>query len=420
MSLTKKWEKILNHENFAPIKDNYRKQVTAILLENEEKALAEDRRMLTEATPTNNTSNITNFDPVLISLVRRAMPNLMAYDVCGVQPMNMPTGLIFAMKAKYGTGATGPLSSTEAGFDEANSSWSGTGTHQSTIGLNASGATGLLGTPGNAIALATAEGAEFNSMGYTIDRITVTAKTRQLKAEYSPEMAHDLKTVHNLDADSELSNLLTQEIMAEINREVMRSVYQIAKLGAQVGTTTAGAFDLDTDSDGRWSVERFKGLMYQVERDANTIARTTRRGRGNIIICSADAASALAMAGKLDYTPGISADLNVDETGNTFVGTLNGKYKVYVDPYFATTSTTYSDIMVIGYKGNSAYDAGMFYCPYVPLQKVTAVDPDTFVPKIGFKTRYGLVANPLGSASTGALTAQSSDYYRRFLVANLL
>jgi Major capsid protein Gp23 len=416
-NLQSKWQAILEHPEAAPIKDAYRKQVTAVLLENQEKALAESRKLITESgTPANVAGNVDKFDPILIALVRRAMPNLMAYDICGVQPMNMPTGLIFAMKSKYGSGATGPLSSTEALFNEADTDFSGTGTHTADI-FSASNTLNGFGT-----GLATANGEGFSplNMGFSIEKVTVTAKTRALKAEYSLELAQDLKAMHNLDAESELSNILSTEIMAEINREVIRTLYNIAKSGAASGTTTAGYFDLDTDSDGRWSVERFKGLMFHAEREANTIAKATRRGKGNIIICSSDVASALAMAGKLDYTPALSTDLNVDDTGNTFAGVLNGKYKVYVDPYFSVASgAAFSDVMVVGYKGSNAYDAGLFYCPYVPLQMVRAVDPDTFQPKIGFKTRYGMVANPL-SGDGITLGAASNDYYRLVKIKNIL
>jgi hypothetical protein len=421
-NLQNKWKAILEHQDLAPIKDNYRKAVTAILLENQEKALAEERRMITEATPANVTGNVDRFDPVLIALVRRSMPNLMAYDVCGVQPMSAPTGLIFAMKSRYGSGGVVNTSSTEALFNEANTAFAGAtgpapyGPHNANV-FTSTDALGLFGT---GMSAATGQGDIAGEMGFTIEKISTEAKTRALKAEYSMEIAQDLKAVHGLDAESELSNILSQEIMAEINREVVRTIYRIAKAGAQVGTTAAGYFDLDTDSDGRWSVERFKGLMFQVEREANAIAKATRRGKGNIIICSSDVASALAMAGKLDYTPALSTDLNVDDTGNTFVGVLNGKYKVYVDPYFSVQAgASFSDVMVVGYKGSNAYDAGMFYCPYVPLTMVRAVDPNSFAPKIAFKTRYSIVANPLGGDGT-SLAANSNDYYRRVLVRNVL
>ena len=421
-NLQNKWQAILEHPELAPIKDAYRKQVTATLLENQEKALAESRKLLMEAgTPANVAGNVDKFDPVLIALVRRSMPNLMAYDICGVQPMNMPTGLIFAMKSKYGSGATGPLSSTEALFNEADTDFSGTGTHQADTFQSGGG----LGTFGTGMTTAAGEGFSPLNMGFSIEKVTVEAKTRALKAEYSLELAQDLKTVHGLDAESELSNILSTEIMAEINREVVRTLYKVAKAGAATGTTTAGFFDLDVDSDGRWSVERFKGLMFHVEREANTIAKATRRGKGNIIVCSSDVASALAMAGKLDYTPALSTDLNVDDTGNTFAGVLNGRYKVYVDPYFSTAATTFSDVMVVGYKGSNAYDAGLFYCPYVPLQMVRAVGQDSFQPKIGFKTRYGVVPNPFAkgataASATGALEEDTNVYYRRTLISNIM
>jgi hypothetical protein len=415
-NLQNKWKAILEHPELPQIKDAYRKQVTAILLENQENALSESRKLIMEAgTPANVMGNVDKFDPVLIALVRRTQPNLMAYDICGVQPMNMPTGLIFAMKSKYGSGATGPLTSTEALFNEADTDFAGTGTHQADVFQSG----GSLGTFGTGLTTAAGEGFSPLNMGFSIEKVTVEAKTRALKAEYSLELAQDLKTVHGLDAESELSNILSTEITAEINREVVRTLYKIAKAGAATGTTTAGFFDLDVDSDGRWSVERFKGLMFHVEREANTIAKTTRRGKGNIIVCSSDVASALAMAGKLDYTPALSTDLNVDDTGNTFAGILNGRYKVYVDPYFSTAATTFSDVMVVGYKGTNAYDAGLFYCPYVPLQMVRAVDPDTFQPKIGFKTRYGMVSNPLGGDGA-TLAATSNDYYRLVKIKNIL
>ena len=416
-NLQTKWKAILEHPEVAPIKDAYKKQVTAILLENQEKALSETRKLITEAgVPANVSGGVDKFDPILISLVRRSMPNLMAYDICGVQPMNMPTGLIFAMKSKYGSGATGPLSSSEALFNEADTDFAGTGTHVADTFTSGN----VLNTFGTGLSIASGEGFSPLNMGFSIEKVTVTAQTRALKAEYSLELAQDLKAMHNLDAESELANILSTEIMAEINREVIRTLYKIAKAGAVSGTTTAGFFDLDTDSDGRWSVERFKGLMFHAEREANQIARATRRGKGNIIICSSDVASALAMAGKLDYSPALSTDLTVDDTGNTFAGILNNKYKVYVDPYFSVASGgSFSDVMVVGYKGSNAYDAGLFYCPYVPLQMVRAVDPDTFQPKIGFKTRYGMVANPL-SGDGSVLAAFSNDYYRLVKIKNIL
>jgi hypothetical protein len=424
--LVKKWAPILEHEGSAPIKDNYRKEVTAVLLENQEREMRKQSEALFEAAPTNaagsypDAGGMAKFDPVLISLVRRAMPQLIAYDIAGVQPMTQPTGLIFAMKSRYGS-----MGGTEALFNEADTDFSGTGTHE-----GANPATGTY-TTGTGIATADAErlgqggsgDGTFGQMAFSIEKTAVTAKTRALKAEYSIELAQDMKSVHGLDAEGELSNILSAEILAEINREVIRTVYKTAKVGAQVGTATAGTFDLDVDANGRWSVEKFKGLMFQVEREANAIAQQTRRGRGNFIICSSDVASALAMAGVLDYAPALSTGLNVDEASTTFAGVLNGKYKVYVDPYSANQSGT--QFMTVGYKGTSAFDAGLFYCPYVPLQMVRAVDPNSFQPKIGFKTRYGLVANPFvdlddGSGTTGNFTANANYYYRRVAITNLM
>ena len=424
--LVKKWAPILEHEGSAPIKDNYRKEVTAVLLENQEREMRKQSEALFEAAPTNaagsypDAGGMAKFDPVLISLVRRAMPQLIAYDVAGVQPMTQPTGLIFAMKSRYGS-----MDGTEALFNEADTDYSGTGTH---AGSNPVSGTF---TTGSGISTAAAErlgqggsgDGTFGQMAFSIEKTAVTAKTRALKAEYSIELAQDMKSVHGLDAEGELSNILSAEILAEINREVIRTIYTTAKVGAQVGTATAGTFDLDVDSNGRWSVEKFKGLMFQVEREANAIAQQTRRGRGNFIICSSDVASALAMAGVLDYAPALSTNLNVDEASTTFAGVLNGKYKVYVDPYSANQSGT--QFMTVGYKGTSAFDAGLFYCPYVPLQMVRAVDPNSFQPKIGFKTRYGLVANPFvdlddGSGTTGSLTANANYYYRRVAITNLM
>lgn len=415
--LQERWASILDHADFAPITDQYRKQITAILLENQEASLREQRGLITEAgVPANVAGNVDKFDPILISLVRRSMPNLMAYDICGVQPLQMPTGLIFAMTSAYGTGATGPLSTTEALFNEADTAFGGTGTHGTNI-FNSGDALTSFGT-----GLTTAAGESLipNNMGFKIARVAVEAKTRKLKAEYSLELAEDLKKMHGLDAEAELSNILSTELLAEINREVIRTLYKIARTGAQQGTTTAGFFDLDTDSDGRWSVERFKGLMFHAEREANVIAKTTRRGKGNILIVSSDVASALAMAGKLDYTPALSTDLTVDDTGNTFAGVLNGKYKVYVDPYFSVQSgASFSDLMVVGYKGTNAYDAGLFFCPYVPLTMLRGQDQDTMQPKIGFMTRYGMVANPLGGDGP-TLGAQTNDYYRLVKIKNIL
>ena len=431
--LQTKWKAILEHADLAPIKDSYRKQVTAILLENQENSLREQRQIhLNETAPTNVAGNVDRFDPILINLLRRTQPNLMAYDICGVQPMKSPVGQVFAMKSRYGTSGGNArqvnTSSPEALFNEADTAYSGAtgpgpfGPHNTNV-LDSSNAIGLSGT---GMSLAVGEAVNPQEMGFTLERISVTAVTRALKAEYSEEMAHDLKNMHDLDAESILSNILSTEILAEQNREVMRTIYRIAKAGAQTGTTTAGVFDLDTDSDGRWSVERFKGLIFQVAREASKIARETRMGKGNIIICSADVASAFEMAGKLDYTPAMSTDLNVDDTGNTYAGMLNNKYKVYVDPYFsAHASASYTDLMVVGYKGKNPFDAGLFFCPYVPLTKSVAIDPETFQPKIGFKTRYGIVGNPLSTATidttaTNGLVSNTNTYYRRVLVNNIL
>ena len=415
--LEKKWEPVLKHDSLPEISDSYKKAVTAVVLENQEKALREEKSALFEATPVNATgASIDNYDPILISLVRRALPNLMAYDVAGVQPMTGPTGLIFAMKSHYAS-QTG----TEALFNEADTDFSGTGTH---AGSNPVDGTYTTGT---GVSTSTAEGfgdsTTLQEMAFSIEKTTVTAKSRALKAEYTVELAQDLKAIHGLDAESELSNILSQEILAEINREVIRTIYKVAKTGA-ASTATPGTFDLDVDSNGRWSVERFKGLLFNIERDANVIAQDTRRGKGNFIICSSDVASALAMAGVLDYTPALSTNLNVDDTGNTFAGVLNGRYRVYVDPYSANTGAA-SQFYVAGYKGSSPYDAGLFYCPYVPLQMVRAIDPSTFQPKIGFKTRYGMIANPYVTQSDGTtdadtFTADRNQYYRSVKVTNLM
>jgi hypothetical protein len=432
--LQKKWDPILTHPDLSPIRDQHRRSVTAVVLENTEKALREANhyipQTLTETAPANATgADIDTFDPVLISLVRRAMPNLIAYDICGVQPMTGPTGLIFAMRSKYSNSSN---SGVENFYNEVNTSFS-----TAVSGANTLGQKHVGGYPGNTttgtanlaetgiynfgsgMSTATAEGNNsFAEMAFSIEKVTVTAKSRALKAEYSMELAQDLKAIHGLDAETELSNILSAEILAEINREVVRTISVTATKGATENTTTAGRFDLDTDSNGRWSVEKFKGLMFQVEREANQIAKATRRGKGNMIICSSDVASALQMAGVLDYAPALNSNnLNVDDTGNTFAGVLNGRIRVYVDPY-AT-----GNYLVVGYKGASAFDAGLFYCPYVPLQMVRAVDPDSFQPKIGFKTRYGMVANPYAEGATvglGALTKDSNVYYRRILVDNLM
>tara|TARA_A100001035_G_scaffold280228_1_gene284771 strand:+ start:851 stop:2116 length:1266 start_codon:yes stop_codon:yes gene_type:complete len=415
--IQKKWSPVLDHPDLQEIADPYRKSVTAVILENQEKALQEEKQALGEAVHANNmSSSIDTYDPILISLVRRALPNLMAYDVCGVQPMTGPTGLIFAMKSHY-TSQTG----TEALFNEADTDFAGAGTHAGSNPVDGSYTTGTGITRDNAELLG--DTVTLNQMAFSIEKTTVTAKSRALKAEYTVELAQDLKAVHGLDAESELSNILSQEILAEINREVIRTIYKVAKTGA-ASTATAGTFDLDVDSNGRWSVERFKGLLFNIERDANVIAQDTRRGKGNFIICSSDVASALSMAGVLDYAPALNTALNVDDTGNTFAGVLNGRYRVYVDPYSANTGAA-SQFYVAGYKGTSPYDAGLFYCPYVPLQMVRAIDPSTFQPKIGFKTRYGMIANPYVTQSDGTtdadtFTADRNQYYRSVKVTNLM
>ena len=415
--IQKKWSPVLEHPDLGEIKDSYRKAVTAIILENQEKALQEEKSIISEAVHANNMSSaVDTYDPILISLVRRALPNLMAYDVCGVQPMTGPTGLIFAMKSHY-TSQTG----TEALFNEADTDFAGTGTHAGSNPVDGSYTTGTGVTRDNAELFG--DTVTLNQMAFSIEKTTVTAKSRALKAEYTVELAQDLKAVHGLDAESELSNILSQEILAEINREVIRTIYKVAKTGA-ASTASAGTFDLDVDSNGRWAVERFKGLLFNIERDANVIAQDTRRGKGNFIICSSDVASALSMAGVLDYAPALDTNLNVDDTGNTFAGVLNGRYKVYVDPYSANTGAA-SQFYVAGYKGTSPYDAGLFYCPYVPLQMVRAIDPSTFQPKIGFKTRYGMIANPYvvdGSGNTDGdtFTADRNQYYRSVKVSNLM
>ena len=443
-SLQQKWAGVLDHPDMAPIKDPYRKAVTAVVLENQAVEMQKSAGMLYEAgSPTNFAGTggfggssaaggpTAGFDPILISLVRRSLPNLIAYDVCGVQPMTGPTGLIFAMRTRY-AGQSG----TEAFFNEANTGFAGANGGGAQIALSVPTDTAANNTfAGNAAAIAAmttgsaealgdgAAGNTFQEMAFSIEKVTVTAKTRALKAEYSMELAQDLKAVHGLDAETELANILSTEILAEINREVIRTIYGVAKLGAQAGTTTRGTFDLDTDSNGRWMVEKIKGLAFQIEREANTIAKTTRRGKGNIIIVSSDVASAFAMAGILDYNSALNSQVNltVDDTGNTFAGTMFGRIKVYIDPYAQTSST--NEFAVVGYKGTNAYDAGIFYCPYVPLQMVRAVDTGTFQPKIGFKTRYGLVANPFAEGTTqglGALNVQANNYYRSFRIANIM
>ena len=421
MSLIQKWAPILEHADMPEIKDPHRRAVTAQLLENQTQANRQQAEALTEDTaPVNVTANVGKYDPVLISLVRRAMPNLIAYDVCGVQPMTGPTGLIFAMRPKY---VSGGALGADAFYNEADTDFAGAGTHAGTNPAVLNDTTPGTYTKGTGMATAAAEvlgtdtNPAFAEMGFEIEKVTVEAKSRALKAKYSVELAQDLKAIHGLDAETELSNILSSEILAEINREVIRSIYTTAKVGADVGTAAAGVFDLDVDSNGRWSVEKFKGLLFQIERDANAVAKATRRGKANFIICSSDVASALAMAGVLDYAPALSTNLQVDDTGNTFAGVLQGRYKVYVDPY-AT-----GDFYVVGYKGASAYDAGLFYAPYVPLQMYKAVDDTSFQPKIGFKTRYGLVANPFAEGTTkgaGALTANSNVFFRRVKVTNIL
>ena len=416
-NLQEKWAPVLEHGDLPKIDNPYKKAVTAVILENQEKAAKEDRAFLGEIANVTGDAAVANWDPILISLVRRAMPNLIAYDICGVQPMTGPTGLIFAMKSRFTSN-----SGTEALFNEADSDFSGTGTMSGSLTPGLMNDTTTSVTTGTGIATATAEASSsFAEMAFSIEKSTVTAKTRQLKAEYTMELAQDLKAIHGLDAETELANILSAEILAEINREVVRTIYEKAKKGANINTTTSGTFDLDTDSNGRWSVEKFKGLMFQVERDANVIAQETRRGKGNILICSSDVASALQMAGILDYTPALNNSLNVDDTGNTFAGTLNGRYKVYIDPY--ASNNTAAQYFTVGYKGTSPYDAGMFYCPYVPLQMVRAVGESTFQPKIGFKTRYGLIRNPFAESSAQASdtgTDQANIYYRMVKVTNLM
>ena len=455
--LQEKWAPLLDYNGLGEIRDSHRRAVTAVLLENQERALREEREFLYE-TPTVNTdpsgtgaagfsggasSPVAGFDPVLISLIRRSMPNLVAYDLAGVQPMNAPTGLIFAMRSKYVD-----QNGAEALFNEADTAFSGQNAgYGNTAGMTNSGAgfgsttqtgsnPGLLNPTGSPLGtynvgqgMSTSESealdgsgsSAFNEMAFSIEKVTVTAKSRALKAEYSLELAQDLKAIHGLNAEAELANILSTEILAEINREVIRTIYKIAEQGATLNTATSGVFDLDVDSNGRWSVEKFKGLIFQIERDANQIAQRTRRGKGNMILCSADVASALTHAGLLDYTPALNANLNVDDTGNTFAGVLNGRYKVYIDPYAANNSA--NQYYVVGYKGSSPYDAGLFYCPYVPLQMVRAVGENSFQPKIGFKTRYGIVANPFAegtNAGLGRLEANSNRYYRRVRVDNLM
>ena len=436
--LQEKWQPVLEHPDLPKIEDSYKRAVTTLILENQEKAMKEDRSFLSETAPTVSTGGqFDTWDPILISLVRRAMPNLIAYDVCGVQPMTGPTGLIFAMRSTYSS-----MDGVEALVDEADS---GVSNDDAAGNLTSSAMTGsnpaILNdaSPGTYLSptgMTTAQGEAlgdsstnaFAEMAFSIEKSTVTAVTRALKAEYTMELAQDLKAIHGLDAETELSNILSSEILAEINREVVRSLYITAVAGAQVNTSTAGIFDLDTDSNGRWSVEKFKGLMFAIERDANAVGQQTRRGKGNMLICSADVASALQMAGVLDYTPALNNNLNVDDATTTFAGVMNGRFKVYVDPYAA--NVTAKQYYICGYKGTSPYDAGFFYCPYVPLQMVRAVGENTFQPKIGFKTRYGLAANPFAAAGNVAagdtvntdasLDANTNAWYRRVQVTNLM
>ena len=411
-NLVQKWGALLENEQFAPINDPYKKKVIAQLCENQITESMQNRDLLSEdAAPTNATANVGKYDPILISMVRRAMPNLIAYDVCGVQPMTGPTGLIFAMRPNYVQ--SGSLSG-EAFYNEANTKHSGTGTHSGNIPGTLQTGTGM--ATAAAEKLGSDSNPNFAEMGLEIEKVMVEAKSRALKATYSIEMAQDMKALHGLDAESELASILSAEILAEINREIIRSIYDVAKVGGAT-TTAPGTFDLDLDSNGRWSVEKFKGLLFQIEREANQIAKETRRGKGNIIICSSDVASALAMAGVLDHTPALQANLQVDDTGNTFAGVLQGKYKVYIDPY-AT-----EDYFVVGYKGANSYDAGIFYAPYVPLQLYKQVDSISFQPRLAFKTRYGLVANPYAEGLTkgnGALNKDKNVYFRKVKVKNIL
>jgi len=440
--LQEKWSPVLEHPDLPKIEDSYKRAVTTLILENQEKALMEDRAFLSEDAPTMSagtmpdSGGVAKWDPILISLVRRAMPNLIAYDVCSVQPMTGPTGLIFAMKAHYTN-----MAGAEALFNEADSDFSAddaaggapgssatehSGSDPSVLNDGPAGTytTGQGGTTAFAEALGDSAGNAFPQMAFTIEKASVTAKSRALKAEYTMELAQDLKAIHGLDAEQELANILSSEIIAEINREVVRTIYISAKAGAAAGqVTTAGSFDLDTDSNGRWSVEKFKGLMFQIERDANAVGHETRRGKGNMLITSADVASALNMAGMLDYTPALSSNLNVDDTTTTFAGVLNGRYKVYVDPYSNNAGVAGGDqFYVVGYKGSNPYDAGLFYCPYVPLQMVRAVGENSFQPKIGFKTRYGMAENPFANADATDVAALGGDntYYRRVRVANIM
>ena len=457
-SLQEKWAPVLGHEGAASIKDNYRKSVTAVLLENQERFLREERGMINEvavnslgagtvspagsALGNSNTAGLAGFDPVLISLIRRAMPNLVAYDICGVQPMSGPTGLIFAMRSRYENqgGEEALFNEPDTGFSASGEATAGAYTPRTGAGVggDSEGNNPALLNDASPGTYEKAQGMSredletmgesnnlFREMSFSIEKTSVTAKSRALKAEYTLELAQDLKAVHGLDAETELANILSAEILAEINREVVRTVNIQAKNGAQTGVANAGRFDLDVDSSGRWSVEKFKGLLFQVERDANVIARESRRGKGNFILCSSDVASALSMAGVLDYAPALNTELNVDDAGNTFVGVLNGKYKVYIDPYYTldpVSGHNNEGYMTVGYRGSNPYDAGVFYCPYVPLQMVRAVGENSFQPKIGFKTRYGMISNPfVGSApSDGLASAGSNFYYRKIEVENIL
>ena len=435
-NLIKKWAPVLEHSELGGIKDSHRRAVTAQLLENQEiecrsgeSAGFRNPTSLLEAAPTNNMGAssstagdgyIDTYDPILISLVRRAAPNLIAYDICGVQPMTGPTGLIFAMRSRYGS-----QSGTEALFNEANTAFpntaqSQTGASPADLSTGTEYTRGTGHTTAQAEALGDGSGQNFQEMAFSIEKVAVTARSRALKAEYTMELAQDLKAVHGLDAEQELANILSTEILAEINREVVRTINLSATVGAQENVASAGTFNLDVDANGRWSVEKFKGLMFQIERESNAIAKATRRGKGNVLICSSDVASALQMAGVLDYTPALANNLQVDDTGNTFAGVLNGRIKVYIDPYFSATSGVH--YATVGYKGTSAFDAGLFYCPYVPLQMVRAVGQDTFQPKIAFKTRYGMVANPFAtSAADGTISFSNKNvYYRRIAISNLM
>jgi hypothetical protein len=434
-TFVKKWAPVLDHGDLPAITDPYKRAVTALVLENQERALQEETRSMSnlwEAAPANamgaagvsglsSTVNtgVTGFDPILIGLVRRALPNLMAYDICGVQPMTGPTGLIFAMRSVY---ASSTARGGEALFNEANNAHSGNGTmtafSTAVNPANANTAVYSLANTGFGLDTASGEDLTMKYMGFQIDRVAVTANTRGLQAAYTLELAQDLKAVHGLDAETELTNILSTEILAEINREVVRTIYATANVGIVGVTSNTFNLSSNVDTSGRWQVEKYKSLLFAIERAANKIAKDTRRGKGNILIVSTDVASALAMTGLLDYNSALSnnTNLTVDDTGNTFAGTLFGRIKVYVDPY----SVAGADYVVVGYKGTNAYDAGLFYCPYVPLQMVRAIDPTTYQPKVGFKTRYGLVANPFATgAGTGALSNGTNLYYRKFEVLNI-